>query len=129
MMTYVGQMPVDTSSPSVPVLGSLAVFSDPTGTVLKMFNGSDWVEISPDNSYSSIMKKLSCDQVKFGSSIFYTVEPQGYDWDELHDWITETFGHPRTGPGQSEAKWFVSEGSFYFHDVKNRDWVVLRWSS
>lgn len=129
VMTYIGQMPVGTSSSQPPpAIGSLAVFSDEGGTVIRMFDGKDWTEVT-DRGFPIDMKKLSCDTVSFGSSTFYTVEPQGYDWSEIHDWVTENFGSPRIGPGQSDAKWFVSAGVFFFHDVKNRDWLVMRWSS
>jgi len=44
-------------------------------------------------------------------------------------WCVETFG-PTTDdgvwtPGQ---RWYVNNARFWFKDVKDRDWFILRWS-
>ena len=112
-----------------PVTGSI-YFDNAVGS-FKIYDGTKWTVMahSPDDIMD---KHLITDELTFGSLTFYTVEPKGYDWDELHNWCQEIFGPPRDGIKIQETlynKWFTSGGSFHFHEEKHRDWFMIKWSS
>jgi hypothetical protein len=114
-----------TIQPAMAVAGSI-FFDNSTGT-FKIYDGTSWNTLT--NASLAVKKELLTSTLTFGTSTFYTVEPREYDWEELYNWTVEVFGEPRTGPGQPEKKWFISGGTFHFHDIKNRDWFILKWSS
>lgn len=121
-MTFVFTAPKVTTAPAIG-----AIRFDYTTNLMHTWDGTQWVIIT--NGPTASMKKLICEDLSFGSSQFYKVAAEGYDFDELNEWTNETFGPPRIGPGQPECKWFISGGEFYFHEAKHRDWFVLKWSS
>jgi hypothetical protein len=114
-----------TSNQTTPATGSF-MFDNATGT-FKIYDGTSWSTLT--TASLDMKKELLTATVKFGNSTFYTVEPREYDWEELYNWTVDVFGQPRTGTGQPERKWFISGGTFHFHDIKNRDWFILKWSS
>lgn len=112
-----------------PAIGS--VYFDQNTSTFKMYDGSTWQYVSM-GFHETMERQLITDELTFGSLTFYTVEPKGYDWDELHNWCQETFGPPRDGIKIQETlhnKWFTSGGSFHFHEEKHRDWFMIKWSS
>lgn len=122
MPTYLG---TDLSTISAPAAGTVR-YNTTTNTV-ETYDGSVWVTIS--SSGKTLDKKLICEDLRFGSSIFYKIIAEGYDWDEINQWCNETFGPPRTGPSGNAHKWFISGGDIFFHEEKHREWFILKWSA
>lgn len=66
---------------------------------------------------------------------YYTVEPVGGSWKDMELWCTETFGAPGdkiwdSGPAPLPAKrWYMNNRKFWFRNLKDRDWFILRWNS
>jgi hypothetical protein len=69
-------------------------------------------------------------------SRYYTVEPVGGSWIDMETWCLDTFGS--TGNIWSETKnltpeplqrWYTNNRKFWFKELKDRDWFVLRWNS
>jgi len=69
-------------------------------------------------------------------SRYYTVEPVGGNWFDMEVWCLDTFGN--TGSLWSETKnltpeplqrWYMNNRKFWFKDIKDRDWFILRWRS
>ena len=69
-------------------------------------------------------------------SRYYTVEPVGGSWFEMETWCLDTFGS--TGSIWQETKnltpephkrWYMNNRKFWFKDLKDRDWFILRWHS
>ncbi len=119
-MTFVATI----GTPQTPAVGHLR-FNETTSQ-MEMYTGNGWVPIATGMGMNE--KKLICEDLNFGIPL-YKVDAEGYDFDELNEWCNQTFGPPRIGPGQPECKWFISGGEFYFHEKKNRDWFVLKWTS
>ena len=80
--------------------------------------------------------KLKLDQIEFNGESYYEVKPVGWmhkdelQWNDMLTWVVETFGPTAKDgiwtPGQ---RWYCNNARFYFKDIKDRDWFVLRWSS
>ena len=118
-MNYIG-----TASVPMPTIGTLKY--DTTSNQVQAWDGNQWVTVSSEVMINQ--KRLIVEEVTFGGTTFYTVEPSGYDWNEVYIWVRTTFGEPRTDRGGFTKKWFISGGTFWFDDQKHRDWLVLRWS-
>ena len=125
-LTFITQSTVNNLP--TPATGSI-FFDNSTGT-FRIYDGTNWTEmlLSPDD----IMEpQLITDELTFGNMTFYTVDPKNYDWDQIYIWCRETFGPPRDGIKVKEtlnSKWFISGGTFHFHEKKHRDWLILRWT-
>lgn len=120
-VTYIG-----TISPHQPAVGQIRF--DTNVNQVQTWDGTSWVTMT--SADLKPMKKITCEDLTFGSITFYKVVTEGYDFDELNEWCNQTFGPPRTGPDPyNKHNWFISSGEFHFHEEKYRDWFVLRWSS
>ncbi len=67
---------------------------------------------------------------------YYTATPVGWmladidiTWKNLLDWVTETFGPTaQDGVWSAGERWYANNASFYFRNLEDRDWFLLRWS-
>ena len=82
------------------------------------------------------VEALICDHGTVYGSKYYTVEPYGGYWPDMEIWCHETFGE--TGSIWQETKsltpgphkrWYANNRKFWFKDVKDRDWFILKWNS
>ena len=67
---------------------------------------------------------------------YYVVQPVGWmhkdelTWNDMLAWVLEMFGPtPGDGVWTEGARWYCNNARFYFRDIKDRDWFVLRWSA
>jgi hypothetical protein len=69
-------------------------------------------------------------------SRYYCVEPVGGSWLDMETWALDTYGS--TGSIWAETKsltpeplqrWYMNNRKFWFKELKDRDWFVLRWQS
>mgnify|MGYP006278118791 FL=1 len=65
---------------------------------------------------------------------YYTVEPDGGNWFQMETWCLEAFGEPgsvwyENKAPEPQSRWYTNNRRFWFRDVKDRDWFVLRWNS
>jgi hypothetical protein len=80
--------------------------------------------------------KLKMDTGTVYGEEYYTVQPVGWmhsgdnhTWHQMVGWCVETFG-PTTGDGiwTPSQRWYVNNAKFWFKDIKDRDWFIMRWS-
>lgn len=68
-------------------------------------------------------------------SRYHTVQPVGGNWMNMELWCMETFGGPGDKMwGEPQApeplhRWYMNNRKFWFKDIKDRDWFILRWNS
>ena len=86
--------------------------------------------------YAKPIEALICDTGTVYGKRYYTVEPVGGAWFEMEDWCHKTFGESSTSAIWGEAKtpepaerWYTNARKFWFRDVKDRDWFVIRWNA
>ncbi len=62
---------------------------------------------------------------------YLTVAPMNAEgmWADMMQWMIDTFG-PTTldGVWTPDQRWYANNAKFWFRNVKDRDWFVLRWS-
>lgn len=83
--------------------------------------------------------RLKLSSVEIHDELYYEVKPVGWmhkdelQWNAMITWVVETFGPSGTkeNPGVWTAgeRWYANNARFYFKDIKDRDWFVLRWSA
>lgn len=68
-------------------------------------------------------------------SRYYTVEPVGGNWLDMEQWCMQTFGEgsralwgEKTAP-EPARRWYANNRKFWFRNIKDRDWFVIRWNS
>ena len=69
---------------------------------------------------------------------YYCVEPVGGNWREMEDWVIETYGAStgsiwaqevdKATPLQCE-RWYANNRKFWFRNLKDRDWFIIKWRS
>ena len=67
-------------------------------------------------------------------SRYYTVEPIGGPWLDMETWCGEVFGASGDSIWGSDipepaCRWYANNRKFWFRDLKDRDWFILRWNS
>lgn len=89
-----------------------------------------------DDVYNRPVEDMVLSEGTVYGSRYYCVEPVGGRWPEMELWCHETFG--ATGSIWQEAKnltpephkrWYANNRKFWFKEVKDRDWFILRWNS
>jgi hypothetical protein len=93
--------------------------------------------------FNSIFTPVPLSEIKVSTGKIYgqpyhTLQPIGGSWKEMENWCTETFGPGSTdlwegsrnshvpNPGE---RWYMNNSKFWFRDVKDRDWFIMRWNS
>jgi hypothetical protein len=65
---------------------------------------------------------------------YLTVAPMNAEgmWSDMMAWMVDTFGPSGTpeNPGcwSPDQRWYANNAKFWFRNVKDRDWFVLRWA-
>lgn len=69
-------------------------------------------------------------------SRYLTAAPIGGNWYEMASWCFETFGDTRSIWSETKnftpkplQRWYINNRKFWFKEVKDRDWFVIRWNS
>ena len=83
--------------------------------------------------------KLKLSTFDFNGETYYEVKPVGWmhkdelQWNDMMTWVVETFGPSGTkeNPGvwTPGERWYANNARFYFRDIKDRDWFILRWNA
>jgi hypothetical protein len=59
----------------------------------------------------------------------WMLDDKNITWKEILDWVTETFGPTaEDGVWSAGERWYANNSSFYFRNLEDRDWFLLRWS-
>jgi hypothetical protein len=79
--------------------------------------------------------RLKLDTIVIHDELYYEVKPVGWmhkdelQWNDMITWVVETFGPTaKDGVWTSGQRWYCNNARFYFKDIKDRDWFILRWS-
>jgi hypothetical protein len=66
---------------------------------------------------------------------YHGVQPVGGIWQDIEQWCVESFGdgstqvwqHDVTRAPAPQLRWYMNNRIFWFRDVADRDWFLLRW--
>lgn len=109
--------------PPAPSAGELRFNS--TNNVFEAYNGSSWSAVS----YPGVVRQLISDTGTVYGKTYLTICPVGYNWQELTNWLTDTFGSTsEDGVWTPSMRWYINNDKIWFKNSKDRDWFVLRWS-
>ena len=83
------------------------------------------------------LEAMLFDQGTVYGARYHTVEPVGGNWLDMETWCLATFGPAGDRDkiwGELRApepaqRWYVNNRKFWFRDLKDRDWFVIRWNS
>lgn len=81
------------------------------------------------------IEELRLSEGKVYGARYHCVEPVGGSWPDMEAWCFETFGDcgdnmwgERKAPKPGH-RWYMNNRKFWFREVKDRDWFIMRWSS
>ena len=68
--------------------------------------------------------------------LYHTVKPEGRSlmgewdiWNNMIAWCVDTYGPtPKDGVWTPGQRWYVNNSRFWFRDIKDKDWFILKWS-
>lgn len=84
-----------------------------------------WNEI-----YYKEMPTYTLTEGKVFDEPYYVVKLFGYNWAEVEEWCTESFGPtPKEGVWEPHGRWYANNAALWFREAKDRDWFVMRWGS
>ena len=80
--------------------------------------------------------RLKLDEYLYNGELYYEVKPVGWmhkdelQWNDMLSWVIDTFGTTaKDGVWTPGQRWYCNNARFYFKDIKDRDWFVMRWSA
>jgi hypothetical protein len=80
--------------------------------------------------------KLKLSVIEIHDESYYEVRPVGWmhkhelQWNDMITWVVDTLGPTaKDGVWTPGQRWYCNNARFYFKDIKDRDWFVMRWSS
>ena len=61
---------------------------------------------------------------------YWIVKPVGrVKWESMEAWCNEMFGPTaEDGIWTGHQRWYMNAQRFWFRNVKDRDWFILKWS-
>lgn len=70
-------------------------------------------------------------------STYYCIEPVHGNWPEMEAWAIQTYGESADVWNLKEetyiwpelGRWYMNNRRFWFRDIKDRDWFIMRWNS
>lgn len=74
-------------------------------------------------------------ETRVSGSRYYCVEPEGGNWAEMSAWCRKTFGDPgdmwnaHDWVWPENARWMENNRKFWFRNLKDRDWFIIKWQS
>ena len=78
---------------------------------------------------------MKLDEGRVYGARYYTVQPMmtwestRQSWFDMEKWCTETFGPTDvTGMWIPNQRWYANDRQFWFRNLSDRTWFVLRWS-
>ena len=79
--------------------------------------------------------QLKLSQIELNGESYYEIRPVGWmhkdelQWNDMITWVVDTFGPTaRDGVWTPGQRWYANNARFYFKDIKDRDWFIMRWS-
>lgn len=79
--------------------------------------------------------RLKLATIEIYDESYYEVKPVGWmhkdelQWNDMITWVVETFGPTaKDGVWTAGQRWYCNNARFYFKDIKDRDWFIMRWS-
>ena len=79
--------------------------------------------------------QLKLSQIELNGELYYEIRPVGWmhkdelQWNDMITWVVDTFGPTaRDGVWTPGQRWYANNARFYFKDIKDRDWFIMRWS-
>lgn len=98
-----------------------------------MFNPGLFQKMFNDMMTNRPITDLVLEENRVNGSRYHTVEPVGGHWSDMEKWCLETFGEPgEIWPTQDFAwpeapRWMQNNRKFWFRNLKDRDWFIMRW--
>ncbi len=96
---------------------------------------SHWTNVAikrlMDDLQSRPIEELVLTERLYSGAHFYTVEPIGGNWLDMETWCIKTFGSSTDVwdfKMDGVGRWYCNDRKFWFRDIKDRDWFILRWS-
>ena len=118
--------------------GEVGVMMASRGTGKSFLNSTYYKHLFDTLFKPEPISDIKMSQGKVYGLPYHTLEPVGGSWHEMEDWCSSAFGPPggdiwegsknnhATKPG---ARWYQNNRKFWFRDVKDRDWFLLKWRS
>lgn len=79
--------------------------------------------------------RLKLSQIEINGESYYEVKPVGWmhkdelQWNDMLAWVVKIFGPTaKDGVWTPGQRWYCNNARFYFKDIKDRDWFILKWS-
>ena len=115
--------------------GEMVIMTAGRNTGKSVFNSANFQQMwnSVFNPKPQPISDLVLEENKVHGARYYTVEPKGGVWADMEAWCFQTFGEPgEIWPMQDFAwpeapRWMQNNRKFWFRNLKDRDWFIMRW--
>lgn len=83
-----------------------------------------------DDMLNRPVENLIVSEGKIYGALYYCIEPIGGNWAAMEIWCTDTFGDVSDIWQTSDCgRWYMNDRKFWFRNLKDRDWFILKWNS
>ncbi len=103
-------------------------------TLNNVFSGQAFQRLW-DDIHNRPVEDLILSEGKVHGARYYCVSPVGGKWHDMELWCKQTFGEPGDMWDSDDwcwpesARWLQNDRKFWFLNLKDRDWFILKWNS
>lgn len=117
--------------------GEMAVMTAGRGVGKSVLTQANFQKLWNDimNPQPRPISDLILEESRISGTRYYTVEPVGGTWAEMESWCRAAFGDPgdlwkpHDFVWPEEVRWVQNDRKFWFRNIKDRDWFIMRWRS
>lgn len=118
--------------------GEMAITMASNGTGKSFLNSTYYKQLFDAIFKPEPISDIKMSQGKVYGLPYHTLEPVGGSWREMEEWCIDTFGSPggdiwegsrNAYTPEPNERWYQNNRKFWFRDVKDRDWFLLKWRS
>ena len=116
-------------------VGEMFTMTAARGTGKSAFSSAEFQKLWKDVFAEKPLTDLILGESTTYGSRYYTVEPVGGKWSDMSAWCRSTFGDPADVWDNHKfmwpeaGRWYENNRKFWFRNLKDRDWFVMRWRS
>ena len=114
--------------------GELSIMTAGRGVGKSMFTQQAIDRLMRDLNSNPITDLVLSEGTVYGAR-YYCIEPVGGNWPEMEEWCLDTYGSTQGSiwaenkAPQPSQRWYANNRKFWFRELKDRDWFILKWRS
>lgn len=113
----------------------MVIFTAGRNTGKSVLNSAEFHKLWKDvfDKTPKPISDLILSESRVHGSVYHCVEPVDGHWPDMDAWSRQTYGEPgefwtrEDFMWPEQTRWFMNDRKFWFRNLKDRDWFIMRW--